>query len=445
MQYPIQIVACLLFLVALAPSPIRAQVRDGASSFDNGAQADGESFIRWQWAIGAAYGSGTVALPFDVPGDIVAHGANRLLVSGISAASGAGYVSQIDFTASAGGVTATLASSVTTGTRDPYWLWTSGDTLLAIDYNALTLECGDLSSGLGSMSLATIATQATLPLLSHQGVVFMLSLESELAIPENCVVAYHPDFSVIGSPRYRVKKQGGVWTISLIDDTSVALPPVWGVEVLPFVAANQSDYLLRVATGTGAFLIRDIDTNAIVYTDTHTASPAGAEQQFIVPGNALVYGHRYRVESNAAQVYGPSTFFRMFQQWGRSVAPIDVEVDRVFVRWDYPSVGLDTIGWNTKTTSNAQPLMLVGCYVGSWDYGVNPTAPSGIGFDVLAQQYGMLGPITVAADFTGFSTVGFSLNVNNPIFTGSRIAFHFVGLRSTSEFVTSDVEGVVLH
>ena len=434
---------------ACAAASASAQVRPGRSllvcdDMSFATQADRSFELRWRWQVSGITGAGLTALPFDVPGDVVALGADRVLVSGLTSADGLGWVATVRFSLSSGQVVGFLEGVVSSGQFDGYKTWSNGSDLMLLDYNAGVLVHADITSGLAGATFAIVADSTSIPLLGDQRAIYRLAISDAEGPLGGCQVGPDPDWLLPSSVIYRVTRVNGVWTV-LNETTGMQVPtPVWVVDVLPSLASNGVDYLLNVGGGSGQFVLKDVDTSTVVFSG-NLQTIGGAPAAFTIPGGALVYGHRYRIESAASQIHNPSAFFRMFMHWQVGVSVPGYATDRVYVRWDYPSVGNATISWRLNCPSGNHDPILVGCYVGPWDYGAVPHAPSGLGFNVLQAQYGMLGPMVASCDTTRVGVASFSLDVNNPAFTGTRIAFHFVGLLTSFEFITSDVDGVVLH
>lgn len=127
--------------------------------------------------------------------------------------------------------------------------------------------------------------------------------------------------------------------------------------------------------------------------------------------------------------------------------PTGVEASRVAIRWDFPAVGQDYIGWDVYWVASSAPptgAMLMTIGIGAWDLASSPTV-NVAGMNVLATVYGTL---TTQSGSWGDSkrlSFGYGFAVNDPVFVGVKIAAQAVGVMASGETLVSDVSGVVFR
>ncbi|MFN7586927.1 MAG: hypothetical protein ACK501_14630 [Planctomycetota bacterium] len=437
-------------IAAILPAQVRegnrVVFRDGLGDVAHG---DRSFEMLWRWQIAGQRGSGRLLLPFDVPGDICPINPARILVSGLSSSDGAGWIVDVSFHLQPGPLGSTVEASVADvvwlGPVDPYRVWSNGDKVLAFDLSGNAVLAGSLAGGLANMVLVPVLDATLMPSIAED----LLALDYEFFGLSQAVGAdFGPsaDAFLAGPARRRITWDGSQWTSSA--ETPRVLPSLapsqWWVSLNPVVDPGGAGYVVVVGGGDGSFLIRDSDDGSVRFSGTIAAGGQQA-QAFIVPSTALLYGHRYHVEGAASPSSARSISLRLYPTWSASSMPSGGRGGEVYVRWDYPSIGNDTVAWNFRYPAAAGRSSITALVVGPWDLQQWPLVDSGLGFDVLYPQFGTLGPELGFLDERGGGVGAFSLDVGSPVFQGVRVAFQVVALVDLSTYLASDAVGVVLH
>jgi hypothetical protein len=263
------------------------------------------SSVTWKWidANGVPGTYATLAVPWDVAGDIVKVAVDKVLVSGRSSASGDGFVARLELVAGAGSSLGAivLVDFIVLPGVDPYEMHVSApDAMLYIFdawgrkvYGAPWFGWSPVVSPLmildtNGLNPSPVSMRGgRLPGESPSGV-YLETGELQL------MRGMHA--------KYYLSGDGGVWT--LVDQTeAVGSPTEVGITVRDAHAAPwQGPIALRMISGGNASVVRATD-GVVVATALTTAT---SEWQSLLLPAPLDVGHGYRVTASG---YSPSAVF----------------------------------------------------------------------------------------------------------------------------------------
>lgn len=431
-----------LSVLALCQGRALAQVALGyASCWDQysynprGFWFDGTS-AKWYWPLGSGGASGLVTIPGGVPGAAAFAGTDRILVTSYDETLNQTWISELTFTVGAT-VSCQVQSALLPGLHlkrlccDPAASW-----LFGIDTATNSLVVASYQPGLQVGAWSTIATATTSVTLRAVPLAFLKIISRA----PGSVTLVSED--LYARPPEHYHQQSGAWN-EHTPSIPPPPPPIWQVAPAPNVGSNG--YRLWMKGPVGAFRLVESSSGATVYTGVCTGNPDG--EWITVPFTALQYGLLYHLKSDAGQPHLDSQPLRVEHYWPRSSMPAEVEASRVAIRWDFPAVGHDFIGWDVHWIASSVPptgavLMTIG--IGAWDLATDPTVNIA-GLNVLATVYGSL---TTQSGVWGDSkrlSFGYGFAVNDPVFVGVRIAAQAVGVMASGETIVSDVSGVIFR
>lgn len=395
-------------------------------SFD-GAEA------KWFWSGGT---SGLVTLPGNIPGSAAFAGTDRILVTSYDAALDQTWISELTFTVGAT-VTCQVQSAHLPGLHlkrlccDPTASWVFG-----VDTATNSLVVASYQPGLQLGTWSTIATSATSVMLHAVPLSFLRIISRA---PGSVTLVSEGLFT---RPPERYQHHQGVWNLQ-VPAIPAPPPPIWQVAPTPNVGSNG--YRIWMKGPVGAFRLVESNSGATVHTGVCAGHAAG--EWITVPFAALQYGLLYHLKSDAGQPHLDSQPLRVEHYWPRSSMPTQVEASRVAIRWDFPAVGHDFIGWDVYWVATSAPptgavLMTIG--IGAWDLATSPTVNIA-GLEVLATVYGTLTTQTGVWSDSRRLSFGYGFAINNPVFVGVKIAAQAVGVMASGETIVSDVSGVIFR
>lgn len=409
-------------------------------------QGDRVGDMLWKWSVAGVSGRGRLMVPFDVPSDATLIHPSRILASGLQSSDGAGWLIDVHFGVDVSHAVpllqAQIADAVLLNGVDPFRIWSNGSLLLLHDLVGNRILGGGIETGLGTLALVTVADASIMPVLGRPAEArsFRFFARDE---GDGAIFGPDPDSGHPGAKSFHLRHDGQAWHIDDSLPRFLTVPgPAWWVGVMPQVEPSLQTVRIDVGGGVGPFHLVDSDDGSVHFVGIVNDSNG---QAFSVPISSLVYGRRYHVISASLPGVSRSAPFCMYPQWPAASMPPGFADGSVYVRWDYPAVGNDAIAWDFRNPAAAGMSWMSVLVVGPWDFQGWPTVDSGLGFDVLGTQYGMLGPELGVVDPKGRGSAAFSLDVGSPVLQGVQIAFQFVGLVDFSGYVASDVVGVVLQ
>lgn len=432
------------FFLIVAQATLAAQVRQwsgmGYTDLETKSVRQDSNSNQLVWAlVGFGAEEGVITMPYDMASGVHDYGPG-ILVGGLDSASDTGYVCRLAFPAGASVPTLTLSSLGVGVDASAVFLDAMHDRVYAIDQRAGRVMTTSWSV-FGAGTWTEIASHATIPFLSPSRIPEFAEF---LPVPNGgdgvSLMAKEPFTDL----RYDITWSGTAWIVA---PYIPPLPPpcdCWVVEDATYVSAGETHYTLRIAGGQGLFAVTDSDTQAIVFVGDHD-QPADILQEIQVPVASMLYGHRYAIHS-IGQSLVPSIDIRVVPEWHRNVFPLAMESGQLQMRWDFPTVGTDTLAYNLRWSAGGAPPstpFLVTMVMGDWQLGTDPTVAA-LGLNLLAQQYGVLGSVTADFDVFGHASVAYAFSVNNPALAGLHVALQAVGISPSSELFCSDVLGVKL-
>lgn len=391
---------------------------------------------KWYWPLPPGKASGFVNLPGNIPGAAAFAGDDRILVTSYDDSLDQTWISELTFTVGST-VSCQIQSQPLPGLHlkrlccDPGANWVFGFEAVT---RSLVVAAYQPGPQLGPWS--TIASPTTSASLLAVPLPF-LRIGS---MADGSVTIYSED--LFARPPERFQYQSGGWSVQ-VPMVPAAPPPIWRIAPTPNI--GSSGYRLWIQGPVGAFRLVESGTGVTVHTGVCSGNAQG--EWITVPFAALQYGSLYRLKSDAGQPHLDSQPMRVEHYWPRSSMPTGVEASRVAIRWDFPAVGQDYIGWDVYWVASSAPptgAMLMTIGIGAWDLASSPTV-NVAGMNVLATVYGTL---TTQSGSWGDSkrlSFGYGFAVNDPVFVGVKIAAQAVGVMASGETLVSDVSGVVFR